>query len=171
MPDIGGAERYRDGPGWYTYTAKLVRRWARSHRRTGSSARLGAYFERRVGAAVQVWLENQLGGSNLFHDLVRPDHVTGADLDRSRRGLDPDAVGSPRQLPQALERLNDRLAAHWPRGLRAAASWWVGANTGTPSAVLTQRFEQWLTPWLTGCYGNYYRIVFNLSVAARHVKA
>lgn len=50
----------------------------------GSPARRGACSERRVGTAVQAWLGNLLGASNLLHGLVRPDHAAGADLDRSR---------------------------------------------------------------------------------------
>lgn len=46
----------------------------------GSTARRGAFFERRVAAAVQAWLESLPGVYHLFHDLVRLDHVTGAGL-------------------------------------------------------------------------------------------
>ncbi|GAA1104381.1 nuclease-related domain-containing protein [Nocardiopsis metallicus] len=53
----------------------------------GSAARRGAFFERRVGQAVQGWLEGLPGVYHLFHDLVRLDHVTGAGLDPMSLGL------------------------------------------------------------------------------------
>ncbi len=77
----------------------------------GPSARRGAFFERRVGAAVQAWLENLSEVYHLFSDLVRLDHAIGAALGRSRRGFlsrlpEPASVG-----PRVLEDVNGHPAA------------------------------------------------------------
>ncbi|KOX08875.1 hypothetical protein ADL05_27605 [Nocardiopsis sp. NRRL B-16309] len=77
----------------------------------GSTARRGAFFERRAFAAVQAWPESLFKACHLSRALVRLDHVTGAALDRSRRGLLPRLPKPASVGPRAQEDVNGHLAA------------------------------------------------------------